>query len=618
MRRKLLAGVLALSMIMEGSGVLSTVSAYGAETVTEKVLQKSSGGNPVLGFDESGDLLYGGDPAVLVDGNTAYFYIGHDASSGDGYVMPDWRCYSTTDMKNFKYEGVTMKCSDIPWADSTSSWASQVVKYNGKYYLYYCAEYDGNAYGKCVGVAVSDSPTGPFVDKGEPLIYDSMTPFLNPGRGGAGWEDIDPTAWVETDEDGVEHRYLVWGNTNAYVAELNEDMISIKDRDGDSKITFDESASGKGDIQRITIDGMPNNWYYAEAPWVYRRQDSNGNYYGKYYLFYAMYWREQMAYATCDSLWDATYDYGGLVMEPGATSNTNHMAVVDFKGKTYFIYHSGALPWGSGFRRSVCVQELQFNDDGSIKYLQENAIGLTGTASKITDSEGAPIAHEAYNNSTSDSMYPYTDVKVGTDSSAKTDDSLWVLHEGKADDAEEAYVSIESYNKPGLYLQVESDKTVTMGQDYQKASSDGYTVDSKRMTFRTLEGFDGDSDTVTFESVQYPGYYLTSKDGELTVEKDPDKDACSFTVSTEIKGDASSMTVRKSDRTYEVGDTLKTDDIRITAVDEDGVTNLVYGDYDGVKIDASDVDTKKAGTYTLKVTYGKETGTVEIRVLSKK
>ena len=609
MRRKLL--VLMLSSAMAVTSLAGSVIAAdkSSDTVTEKVLNKSNTGNPVLGFDDTGDILYGGDPAALVDGDTVYLYVGHDASSGDGYVMPDWRCYSTTDMKNFKYEGVILECADVPWADSTSAWASQVVKYKDKYYLYFCAEEKTSKYGKCVGVAVSDSPTGPFKAESKPIVYDSDTPFVNPGRGGAGWEDIDPTAWVET-VDGEEHRYLAWGNTNHYIAELNEDMVSIKDRNGDGKVSFES-----GDIERQTISGMPNGWYFAEAPWLYRRQDKNGNYYGKYYLFYAMYWREQMAYATADDIWDEDWDYGGLIMEPTATSNTNHMAVIDFKGKTYFVYHNGSLPWGSGFRRVVCIQELHFDEDGNIEYLQENSTGLTGTASSIADSNGALIKHETYKNSTDDSAYPYKKVTVGTAKSSVTEDSMWEIESGKADTDNNAYVSIESYNKPGLWLQVDEDMSVSMGQDYQKASSDGYTVDSKRMTFRTLEGFDKSvKNGTTFESVAYPGYYLTSKNGELTVEKNPQASDCTFSIASEIANEVSSITVRKTDRTYNVGDSLKTDDLRITVVDEYGNTEIVYSGAEGLKVDTSAVNMKKAGTYELKAEYKGQSGTVQIRV----
>ncbi len=185
-------------------------------------IEKSNSGNPMLGFDENGDILYGGDPSVLVDGDTVYCYVGHDTSSNESYWMPDWRCYSSKDMKNWTYESKIMNSSDIKGGDNHEAWAGQVAKgSDGKYYFYYCTQFSD---GKGVGVGVSDSPTGPFKDVNQkPLVSNSQTP-----NSVHSWEDIDPTVWIETDENGVEHRYLGWGNTRFFVCELNEDMISVK------------------------------------------------------------------------------------------------------------------------------------------------------------------------------------------------------------------------------------------------------------------------------------------------------------------------------------------------------------------------------------------------------
>ena len=82
--------------------------AFDTESLIPVSLVKSDSGNPMLGFDENGDILYGGDPSVLVDGDTVYCYVGHDTSSNESYWMPDWRCYSSKDMINWKYESIIM------------------------------------------------------------------------------------------------------------------------------------------------------------------------------------------------------------------------------------------------------------------------------------------------------------------------------------------------------------------------------------------------------------------------------------------------------------------------------------------------------------------------------
>jgi hypothetical protein len=470
--------------------------------IEELSIEKSTKGNPILGFDNKGKITYGGDPAALVVGDTVYLYTGNDTSTGNSYTIPQWLSYSSTDMINWTYHGVILKVSDISWArDVNSAWAAQVAKRfdptTGKdmYYLYFCT-WDKTSEGKqSIGVAVSDSPTGPFVDIGQPLVKGTLTTNQT-----SDWNDIDPTVWIETDKDGVERRYLMWGNGKLYICELNEDMISVKDLNGDNRIEFG-----------VDILEKTPPMSFTEAAWLYRRQKENGNYYGGYYMFYAFGWREQIAYATTDDLMNGTWQFGKVLMEPTATSNTNHMSVIDFKGKTYFIYHNGSLPGGNGYRRVVAVEELKINADGTIDPFIETATGIGGTATIIKDINGDVLSHKPFRNSSSDSFYPYTNVPVGTKFKApKEEDSLWEIVQGKADPENEYYVSIEAYNKPGLYLTVGKDGFIGLTQD-------AFNILSKQQTFRTVKGLSGDG--VSFESVSQPGYFITVTDNTLALTK---------------------------------------------------------------------------------------------------
>lgn len=462
--------------------------------------------NPIGTADENGDPLYGGDPSILVDGDTVYLYVGHDVSLAESYNIPEYCCYSTKDLKNWTYHGVVLNMKDVSWGTGDAAWAGQVMKRNNKYYMYYCS-WDKTDSGKqSIGVAVADTPTGPFIDLGQPLVKGSTTTNES-----STWNDIDPTAWIETDENGVEHRYLAWGNGKYFVCELNEDMISVKDINGDGKITFGTQLSGAtsqtADIVELNVNGLT----YTEAPWLYRRKDENGNPYGKYYLFYAYGWREQMAYATTDDLMNGKLQFGSILMPPSATSNTNHMAVFDFKGKTYFVYHNGTLPAGSGFRRTPCIAEVHFNDDGSIQAIPESAAGIFGTTNKIYTAYGEPITHENFENSSADAEYPYTDVAVGTLSSDDTLDSDWLLSKNFYYNDDESYVSIQSENKPGLYLTANDDNTVTLSQNAKLATVKEV---AKQQTFKKISGL-SDESGISFESVAKPGYYLTVMAGKL-------------------------------------------------------------------------------------------------------
>ncbi len=637
MKKKILSGILAFSMMFGIAAPMpETVSAANAEP-KEIVLEKSTHGNPIAGFNEKGEVTYAGDPAILVDGDTVYLYVGHDdTSSGGGYTMPNYLCYSTQDLKEWKYEGVTMEMTDVTWADNVSAWASQVIKYQDMYYLLYCAEKAGGK-GKATGAAVSNSPTGPFRDVGilinpedtDASKYTSVSGKTR--RGSFGWEDIDPTAWIDTDEEGNDHVYMAWGNTNCWMCELeiNGDSVKVKDQNGDGSIKQEDDIwwQDAGAIELIASDTTNKNDMvdFTEAPYLYRRQDENGNYYGPYYLFFAMHWREEMGYATIDKLGHPddpeqpynVWTYGGQVMEPTGTSNTNHPAVFDFQGHTYFIYHNGSLPGGSGYRRVICIEELKFDEDGKVQYVQETSTGLTGVTSLIYDSSNKPLAHDAFNNSINSAEYPYKDVAVTPNSSAAKADMLWEIEEGKADKSKASYVTIESYNKPGMYLTVDSSRNVVLAHDHnddKACTSKGITKDSMNMTFRTLAGFAGGG--VTFESVAFPGYYLVSKDGKLSVSKNPDAQACTFGVTPDAK--ETKVTAQKSTRTYMAGDKISDSDIRIKIEYDNGTSYTRAWDY---TTNAASINTDTPGTKELVVTHKLNGQTLEskinINILSK-
>lgn len=507
-----------------GVMVFTAVLAVGCGRQKEVVVEKSATTNPMVGNSETGEYLYGGDPSVLVDGETAYLYTGHDASTDEQvanaiYEIPEYLCYSSTDLVNWKAEGVAMTMDTVEWAkDDVSAWASQVMKYNDKYYLYFCS-WDKSGK-QSIGVAVSDSPTGPFTDIGEPLVKGSVTkPQMST------FNDIDPTAWVETDENGEEHRYLAWGNGMFFVCELNEDMISVKDMNNDGKITGGMNYEDADIV--LQAKGLES---YTEAPWLYRRQDENGKYYGDYYLFYAHSWRENMAYATTENLTSGEWTFGNVIMYPTATSNTNHMAVFDFKGKTYFVYHNGSLPGGNGYRRSACITELKFEEDGSIKLFEESAAGVGGSTTTISLKSGEKLEHTGFVNSPADDDYPITDIALGTGIGDLETDGTWVICPGKAiPDREENesgagdfYVSIQSENKAGLYITVQTDGTVVLSQD-----TDASEDTAKAQTFHTMSGL-SDKNGVSFESVSQPGMYLTVVEGVLTLTDGKEKNAATF------------------------------------------------------------------------------------------
>ncbi|HEX7870319.1 MAG TPA: family 43 glycosylhydrolase, partial [Chryseobacterium sp.] len=119
-----------------------------------------------------------------------------------------------------------------------------------------------------------------------------------------------------------------------------------------------------GPIQHIDL---PN---YTEAPWIHKHKDW-------YYLSYAYQFPEKIAYAMSKSI-TGPWEYKGILNELAGNSNTNHQSIIDFKGQSYFIYHNGAIqPHGGSFRRSVCVDKLYYNKDGTMKRVVMTSEGIT-------------------------------------------------------------------------------------------------------------------------------------------------------------------------------------------------------------------------------------------------
>lgn len=281
----------------------------------------------------------------MVHDGTLYLYVGHDeyyegqdaASGGKEFNITEWLCYSTTDMKTWTDHGSVLKPTDFKWAVG-EAWASQVVEKDGKFY-YYTTVQAGEPYtGKAVGVAVGNSPTGPFVDAiGAPLVHDKMTD--NGERGW--WNDIDPTVLIDGEE-----AWLCWGNGTCFLAKLKSNMIEL---DGEIKV----------------LD-LPK---YVEGPWLHKHN-------GLYYLTYAGMGegRENIAYATATSM-EGPWTYQGELTGMAENSFTIHPGIIDYQGQWYLFYHNAVLTLngiqGAIGRRSVCVDKLYYNEDGTMKYVEQ-------------------------------------------------------------------------------------------------------------------------------------------------------------------------------------------------------------------------------------------------------
>lgn len=317
-------GVIALTIFTTHSSILQAAQKDTTFVATQ---------NPVVSYK------YLDDPAALVHDGTVYIYAGHDECPAPQqyYLMNEWCIFSTKDMKTFTEHAYTLKATDFKWAKG-EAWASQVIERNGKFYWYVTVEH-ATIPGKSIGVAVSDSPIGPFKDaRGSALISNDMTTQYT----SIAWDDIDPTVFIDNDGQA----YLFWGNTQCYYAKLKDNMTELD-----------------GPIQPINLPR------YTEAPWVHKHGDW-------YYLSFASEFPEKICYAMSKNI-NGPWIYKGILNEIAGNSNTNHQAIIDFKGKSYFIYHNGSINTdGCGFRRSICIDPLFYQKDGSIKRIQMTTEGI--------------------------------------------------------------------------------------------------------------------------------------------------------------------------------------------------------------------------------------------------
>ena len=270
--------------------------------------------------------------------------------------------WSSADMVNWTDHGSPLNLAGFSWAGD-NAWAGQAVERNGTFYWYVPVKV--RATGRmAIGVAVADSPTGPFRDAiGRPLVDT---------------DEIDPSVFIDTDGQA----YLYGGNPNLWYVKLNADMISHSGSPTKIPLTAAGFGARTGDANRPTL--------YEEGPWVYKRNNL-------YYLVYAAKCcSEFIAYSTAPGPL-GPWTYRGTVMPTQGSSFTNHPGIVDFAGGSYFFYHNGALPGGGGYTRSVAVEKFSYRSDGTIPAISMTTAGApqVGTLDPFTRQEAETIAFES-------------------------------------------------------------------------------------------------------------------------------------------------------------------------------------------------------------------------------
>ena len=293
---------------------------------------------------------YTADPSARVFEGRVYLYPSHDIPAGEGrgragwFCMEDYHVFSSSNLVDWTDHGVIVRQDSVPWvnAHAFAMWAPDCVSRNGRYYFYFPAPARDTALGRgfSIGVAVSDRPYGPFVPDREPL------------RNVRG---IDPNPFI--DRNG--QAYLYWAARNFYVVKLAQNMREIES-------------------EPQVIQGLPEKGL-KEGPYMFERN-------GKYYLTYPHVQEktERLEYAIGDSP-TGPFRVAGVIMDESPECWTNHQSIIEFSNQWYLFYHHNDLSPRFDKNRSVRIDSLFFNDDGTIRKVVPTlrGVGVTEASRSI-------------------------------------------------------------------------------------------------------------------------------------------------------------------------------------------------------------------------------------------
>lgn len=291
---------------------------------------------------------FSADPTARVFNGKVYLYPSHDIPSPidrlkEWFCMADYHVFSSVNLTDWTDHGVILSQQDVPWAqaDSYSMWAPECVYKDGKYYFYFpCTPKGEGRRGFNIGVATADRPEGPFAPEAEPI---------------KGVFGIDPCVLIDTDGEA----YLYWSGRGISVARLKPDMCQLAS-------------------EPMQVKGLPEG--FKEGPYVFQRN-------GKYYCTFP--WvqdkTETLAYAMSDSPM-GPFVFKGLIMDESPSGCwTNHHSITEYNGQWYLFYHHNDYSPHFDKNRSVRIDSLFFNADGTIRKVKPTlrGVGITDARGKI-------------------------------------------------------------------------------------------------------------------------------------------------------------------------------------------------------------------------------------------
>jgi hypothetical protein len=290
------------------------------------------------------------DPTARVFNGRVYVFPSHDilAKTGHGrigwFCMEDYHVFSSSNLTDWTDHGVIVSQNKVNWVDSTSysMWAPDCIEKNGKYYFYFPAGMKASSgRGSSVGVAIADNPAGPYTPQDEPI---------------KNIRGIDPNLFI--DKDG--QAYIYWAMGNISVAKLKANMLELES-------------------EPQVVSGLPGQGL-KEGPFLFERN-------GIYYMTYPHVQNkiERLEYAMGNNPM-GPFKVTGVIMDESPTGCwTNHQSVIEFNNQWYLFYHNNDLSPKFDKNRSIRIDSLFFNTDGTIRKVTPTlrGVGVTSVLKKI-------------------------------------------------------------------------------------------------------------------------------------------------------------------------------------------------------------------------------------------
>lgn len=332
------------------------------------------------------------DPSARVFGDRVYVYPSHDIPCTESkgrigwFCMEDYHVFSSANLKDWTDHGMIVSQETAPWAkpDAYSMWAPDCIERDGKYFFYFPTKAQDttlNGDGFSIGVAVAENPAGPFVPQAKPI---------------ANVKGIDPNVFI--DKDG--QAYLYWSQGHIYGAKLQENMLELA-----SEPQFLKDFPEKG---------------LKEGPYVFERE-------GLYYLTYPHVENktERLEYAVGKNPL-GPFTFKGVIMDESSTGCwTNHQSIISFKDQWYLFYHHNDLSPDFDKNRSIRMDSLFFNNDGSIAKVIPTlrGVGVAAMTEKIQLDRYSELSPQGAGISFLDSLDTFQGWKVVLDKPG-----AWVKH----------------------------------------------------------------------------------------------------------------------------------------------------------------------------------------------